>query len=102
MPYQVAGHRDSLPQEFSWRFALGFGAVVPLVSLHFRMQMHESESFEKAPPLQFAVLCRHITQTTPYPRFPHFLTKCLSVNDMGSGRRNRFLPNQALTDQFLR
>jgi len=35
------------PLEFSWRFLLGFGAVVPLVSLYFRMQMHESESFEK-------------------------------------------------------
>jgi len=33
--------------EFTWRFALAFGAVVPTISLYFRMQMHESESFEK-------------------------------------------------------
>mmetsp|Transcript_116277 Transcript_116277/g.335875 ORF Transcript_116277/g.335875 Transcript_116277/m.335875 type:complete len:496 (-) Transcript_116277:278-1765(-) len=37
---------DASP-EFSWRFALAFGAVVPVISLYFRMQMHESESFEK-------------------------------------------------------
>jgi len=33
--------------EFTWRFALAFGAIVPVISLYFRMQMHESESFEK-------------------------------------------------------
>jgi len=33
--------------EFTWRFALAFGAIVPIISLHFRMQMHESEAFDK-------------------------------------------------------
>mmetsp|Transcript_116276 Transcript_116276/g.335867 ORF Transcript_116276/g.335867 Transcript_116276/m.335867 type:complete len:504 (-) Transcript_116276:345-1856(-) len=33
--------------EVTWRFALAFGAVVPIVSLYFRMQMHESGDYEK-------------------------------------------------------
>jgi len=35
------------PGAFMWRFALAFGAAVPLVSMYFRMAMHESEAFEK-------------------------------------------------------
>eukprot|EP00929_Paragymnodinium_shiwhaense_P017177 TRINITY_DN12617_c0_g1_i1.p1 TRINITY_DN12617_c0_g1~~TRINITY_DN12617_c0_g1_i1.p1 ORF type:complete len:502 (-),score=108.10 TRINITY_DN12617_c0_g1_i1:636-2141(-) len=30
-----------------WRISLGFGAVVPIISLFFRMRMHESEDFTK-------------------------------------------------------
>merc|ERR1719158_1761006 len=32
---------------FMWRFALGFGAVVPMISLFFRAQMHESKVFRE-------------------------------------------------------
>lgn len=33
--------------EFFWRFPLVFGAVVPCISLFFRMKMHESDDFTK-------------------------------------------------------
>lgn len=32
---------------FTWRFALAFGATPVLLALPFRMQMHETESFER-------------------------------------------------------
>jgi len=36
-----------MPLFLMWRVALAFGALVPLISLYFRMSMHESEAFEK-------------------------------------------------------
>jgi len=36
-----------VPNAYMWRIALAFGGIVPMISLYFRMQMHESEDYTK-------------------------------------------------------
>lgn len=35
-------------KELTWRFCLGFGGVMPAISLYFRLQMHETVAFQRA------------------------------------------------------
>lgn len=39
-------HLD-LSTEFTWRFALAFGAIPPLLAFPYRLRMHETETFEQ-------------------------------------------------------
>lgn len=49
------------PGDFIWRFALGFGAVVPALSLYFRALMHESHDFQKSKRIahKWDTVCRY-------------------------------------------